>query len=193
MPHLPAVEAYVSHDEVYGEDLSRAELDGLLRGLSLDDCLQTIGKLGSSLAAPGANPQQLDAMVAGWLPAHRELTLNLIRVGRRLLFPSRLSVLARLALEVTDRRPADAFGGDGAEIGRFARALLGVTSVFDVPGRFDLPDRAQVEDELARLMLRRLATRSDVPLAQQFVRYWRMLVELPQARGDILVAAELFR
>jgi hypothetical protein len=134
---------------------------------------------------------ELDMRTANELGAGLDRARQLISQGLALVFPSRLSTLARIALEIADRRPADAFAA-GADLERFTRALLAVTDVFDTPGKFASTNSGVVEDAAARLMLRRLATRVDVPLASQFIRYWRIFVDLPTRRPDLLVAGEDF-
>lgn len=191
MNAVPSVDAYLTYHEVFGRQPTRAELEGLLRELSLDDCLQTIGKLSSLLSTGRIAHRELDERAARDLDANQDRALALIAAGRRFVFPTRLSTLARLALEVAERRPADAFAA-GKQVGSFMRGLLAVTDVFDVGGRFAVDNRDRFEDEVARLMLRRLAARLDAPLAPQLVRYWRLFVDLPARRPDLLVAGEDF-
>lgn len=191
MGQLPTVATYLTYEELFGDRATRAELETLLRNLSLDDCLQTVGKLSSALTTNGMTQRAVDEMAADGLGPAKDQAKALIATGRPFVFPTRLSTLARVALDVAERRPADAFAA-GADVDRFMRALLAVTDVFDIAGRFAVDDRKEVEDELARLMLRRLATRVDVPLPSQLVRYWRLFVDLPGRRPDLLVAGEDF-
>lgn len=191
MTNLPTVDTYLTHEQVFGAAPSRDELDALLSGLSLDDCLQTVGKLSSALSTGRMSPREVDEMAADGLGQHKGRALALISTGHRFVFPTRLSTLARVAMEVAQRRPADAFS-HGADVDRFMRALLAVADVFDITGVFATDDQSVIEDEFARLMLRRLATRVDVPLDSQLVRYWRVFVELPSRRPDLLVAGEDF-
>jgi hypothetical protein len=187
----PSVQAYLTYEQVFGTTPTRDELEDLLRGLSLDDCLQTVGKLSSLLSTRRMSQAELDMRAVNGLGSGRDAARRLVAQGIPFVFPTRLSTLARIALDVAERRPADAFGG-GADLEPFIRALLAVTDVFDLPGRFASGNLQVVEDEFARLMLRRLATRVDVPLASQLIRYWRLFVDLPQRRPDLLVAGEDF-
>ena len=191
MADTPTIGSYLTFEEVFGKTPSRSMLVDLVRDLSLDDCLQTVGKLSSLLSTRRVTPDELDMKAANDLGSARDRAHELISQGHRFVFPTRLSTLGRVALDVAQRRPADAFD-NGAELDKFMRALLAITDVFDIGHRFASSNREVVEGEVARLMLRRLATRVDVPLASQLIRYWRLFVELPQRRPDLLVAGENF-
>lgn len=187
----PTVTAYLTYEEVFGVRPTRDQLEDWLRPLALDDCLQAVGKLSAGVSAKYLSSTQVDGWIAEALEDGRVAALRGIAQGRRLVFQSRLSILARVALDVSDRRPADAMRG-GADIPRFARALLAVTDVFDLPGRFASPVRAEVEDAVSRMMLRRLAAQENAPLGPQFIRYWRLFVDLPERRPDLYEQGENF-
>jgi len=89
MAALPTVEAYLTHKEVYGDVPTRTGVQALIRHLSLDDCLQTIGKLSSNLETGNPPRIELDRLVAGWLGDDAATALAFIAQGRRLLFDSR--------------------------------------------------------------------------------------------------------
>jgi hypothetical protein len=188
---FPTVETYLTYEQVFASEVSRSDIESWVSGLSLDDCLQTVGKLSSSVSTGRMTSAEIDRMLAGGLGDRADRARALIAAGHRFAFQTRLSTLARVALEVAERRPADAFA-HGAEFGLFARALLGIADVFDPVGAFGSGDVTAVGDAFSRMMLRRLATRVDVPLDAQLARYWRVFVELPAQRPDLLVAGEDF-
>jgi hypothetical protein len=132
-------------------------------------------------------------MLASGLPSGpRERAEQLISAGRPLAFDTRLGTLARVALRLADRRPADAFGGgqDGAE--RMVRALLVVADVFDPGDLFVGTDDDDRRDQFSSLMLRRLSAKARAALVPAFVRYWRLFIDLPASNPNHLVAGEDF-
>jgi hypothetical protein len=188
----PSIETYITYAEVFGVTPTRDDLEALVAGTSLDDWLQTVGKVGRDLFDPRFTNEKVDRMLASGLPGDaRQRAEQLIRAGRPLAFDTRLGTLARLAFCLADRRPADAFGGGQAGAERMVRALLAVADVFD-PGDLFSGSDDQQRDKFSSLMLRRLSAKARAALVPTLVRYWRFFIDLPAGNPKHLVAGEDF-
>src|SRR5581483_8042933 len=97
------VATYLTYEEVFNVQPTRRELEDWLRPLSLDDCLQTIGKLSAGLNGSYLAGDEVDRWFANALEGGRDRALRALAAGRQLVFQSRLSILARVALEVSER------------------------------------------------------------------------------------------
>jgi hypothetical protein len=186
----PTVEQYITYAEVFGAAPTRADVEDFVRGTSLDDWLQTVGKLSRDLFDPRVPNKAVDRLLASGLPGDaRERAEKLIDVGRPLAFDTRLGTLARVAFCHAERRPADAFGGGQAGAERMVRALLAVADIFD-PGDLFSGSDAERRDQFSSLMLRRLSAKTRAALVPAFVRYWRLFIDLPAQDPSLLVAGE---
>lgn len=192
MGSAPTVATYITYEAVFGHTPARAELEALVEQTSLEDWVQTAGKLSAQLANPTNSQAAVDLLVAeGLAGSARARVEQRVLEGQPLVFDTRLGALARVAFMCAERRPPDAFGGGAQGAERLTRALLAVTDVFD---RLELPeeDSSLQKDAFSSLLLRRISAKTRAAMLPTLVRYWRLFVDSPRREASLLPPGEDF-
>lgn len=178
------VAATITYRDIFGHDLDAESVRDDARALSINDCLQSLGKLSHLLAVGEAS--EANSLVLRGLrdPGAVMLTIGMLRVGRPLIFGKRLLAAARVAILESEERDPDGFNKQ-RDLHRFVRLLLGVADVYD-GGDTPSDPSAQVE-WLSSLLLKRvgLPQRS---FYSAVVRSVRVFVDLPNRRPELLDA-----
>ncbi len=179
---IPVV-TYATYEEVFGAPINEFDLRQRIKYLSVEDCLQTVGKLSTLLASH--EQLKADAVVAETLgPVPRARAEALVAQGRPIVFGKRLSAVARIAIEHAVERPPDSFS-DGSRVAWFMETILGVADVFDRHRELREMSEAEVREWFASFQLRRLGapTRS---LRNTMLRIVRVFIDLPERRPELL-------
>jgi hypothetical protein len=184
---MPDVVLYPTYKEIFGKDIIEDDLINLVKPLSLNDCLQTIGKLSHLLSSD--DPEALrDAnrfVLAGLqLYGSRILAEGMVRVGRPLLFDKQLMTLARSALLHAEDRPPDSLN-NGADRWRFVEALFGVLDIYGVEIKGEVRNGVEAEEWYSSFRLRRVGMPKRIA-RQSVVRSVRVFVDLPQQHMELV-------
>lgn len=187
----PAFATYVTYSDTFGKPITEADLVTRVETLSLNDCLQSVGKLSHLLASqdPQALSEIRQFVLAGLrTPGAAFLVDGMVRYGgRRLVFAKQLMALARLALLHAEDRPPDSFD-EQKDRWRFVEALLGV---LDVYGREEsvanVQNGVEAEEWMASFRLRRVGMPPRL-VRQSIVRAVRIFIDLPQQQPDLVTS-----
>jgi hypothetical protein len=176
------IAATITYQDIFGHTTDEETIRADAQALSLNDCLQSLGKLSHLLAAD--ETAQANSFMLGGLrhPGAVMLTMGMLRVGRPLVFGKRLLAAARVAILEAEERDPDSFENQ-RDLHRFVRLILGVADVFD---QGDAPEDPKKQTEwLSSLLLKRvgLPQRS---FYSSVVRSMRVFVDLPTRRPELL-------
>ena len=181
---------FVTYADVYGRPITEDDLIALVEPLSLNDCLQSVGKLSQLIADDGVDTQReaLGFVLAGLRSAGAAMLLDgMVRYGSRvLLWDKQLMALGRLALLHAEDRPPDSFD-NRTDLWRFVEALLGVNDIYAFEGSTvdAVQDGVEAEEWMASFRLRRVGMPSRIA-RQSFVRAVRVYIDLPQQHPGLV-------
>ncbi|HXH95718.1 MAG TPA: hypothetical protein VNH40_00790 [Gaiellaceae bacterium] len=190
---IPIV-TYTNYETVFGRKPSEEELVEWVSGLSLGDCLHTIGKMSHALAADTPEGQQiiLGIVLSGLPKPQQERLLGVLADGssRRLIFAKQLLALARVALLHAEDRLSDSFGG-GVDLPKFVAALLGVADVYDTTDAeaATVENGIPAEEFFCSFRLRRVGMPDRHPV-HSLLRTMRVFVDLPERHPDLVTTVK---
>jgi hypothetical protein len=165
--------------QLTGSGATEGALRSVLARHPLEDWLQTIGKINKEHARLPPDDAAFDRSLASELGPNARAALSKIDIeGARCVSPSSLNTLAREALFASPEVPTRSWP---TGLGDFARALLSVIDLFDVPR----PHAVDAEETVMSLLLTR-AARPSPPLRSTLVRTYRLFVDLPSRCPELL-------
>ncbi|HEU5106731.1 MAG TPA: hypothetical protein VFU11_12940 [Solirubrobacterales bacterium] len=193
MPRLPNVlrwaSVYVTGRELWGEEMSEAEVRDALHRISVFDLLAYVGSLGAGLVIrpnPLSEEAQAD-LVAPIASGDEELIRALAAaLGRKriLIHPQQTYHLARLAVLAADRREADDLH-QGELMPLFRRLLFGIGD--------HMGTEIAGEDDVISLELRHTAVNHDEERLGQWAFYYELFTDIWPLVSGAPDAEEAFR
>jgi hypothetical protein len=186
--------SYVRFDAIFGRSISKTQLAKRLGQLSLEDCLQSAGKLSFLLTEDRRD--DADAFVMEVFRSDPTVLARLqtaILQGDKIVFTQRLLALARYALVYADpNRPPGDFSQQPQKLRLFAEALLGAGDLADQDGQSMQMARTTEErrEWLLSWRLRRMGMPHRTP-RNSIPRTFRVYVDLPRRRPELLTAGPI--
>jgi hypothetical protein len=186
---MPEFALFVTYADVFGREITEDDLITRIETLSLNDCLQSLGKLSTLISDAQDNRREVLGFMFQGLrsPGAVMLLDGMVRYGGRVLVWDRqLMAVARLALLHAQDRPPDSFN-DGADRWRFVETLLGVNDVYAHEGTDveTVRDGIEAEEWMASFRLRRVGMPKRIA-RQGIVRAVRVFIDLPQQHPELV-------
>ena len=176
------VHPHVGMAQISGTPVSEARFRSLLARHTIEDWLQTIGKMSRALDDLPPGSGQLDCEIAAYLGPLTKRALRVIDEEGRFVSQGALNTVAREALF---------WGADGEPVGfddqgrrEIAWALLGAVDLFEDQQPVVGVPESEAHAVLASLMLRRIA-RPYGHLRNRIPRTHRLFVDLPNAHPEL--------
>jgi len=184
----------ITYESLFGRRLAEDELLERVRALSLNDCLQSLGKLANAVVAAEHDrsliPEFVQVLIAGLPPTAAMRLVEQLqgRAARQILFGKQLMTLARTALLHAERRDPDSFRQRG-DWHLFVEALFGVLDVYDREEErlADVQDGPEAEESFMSFRLRRVGM-PHRELRHSIVRAFRVFVDLPALHPELAAA-----